>query len=63
MLKKLPQGSAVIGYADNFLVLAKDANDVKSMTLALWSALKAHRVGQLRPKEPRTFEPGSPIEF
>jgi hypothetical protein len=48
---------------DNFLAMAKDENDVVSMTVAFWSALKAHPAGQLRPKEPRIFQPGSPIEY
>ena len=52
---KLPACGEPVGYADNFLAMAKDANDVVSMTVAFWSALKAHPAGQLRPKEPRIF--------
>ena len=63
LFSKLPTGGEMFGYVDNFLAMAKDANDVVSMTVAFWSALKAHPAGQLRPKEPRIFEPGSPIEF
>lgn len=63
LFTKLPAGGEAVGFADNFLTMAKDANDVVSMTVAFWSALKAHPAGQLRPKEPRIFEAGSPIEF
>ena len=43
--------------------MAKEVNDVVPMTEAVWSALKEHPAGQLRPKESRFFEPGAPIKF
>lgn len=43
--------------------MGKSESDAVSMTLALWSALKAHPAGHLRPNEPRIFEPGKPIDF
>jgi hypothetical protein len=58
-----PWGGTAIGYADNFLAMAKEENDVRLMTSAFWSALEAHPAGQLRPKQPRIFKPGTPIEF
>jgi hypothetical protein len=63
LFSELPACGEMNGYVDNFLAMAKDANDVVSMTVAFWSALQAHPAGQLRPKEPRIFPPGSSIEF
>jgi hypothetical protein len=63
LFEQLPQGGEAINYADNVLMMAKDKNDVVSMCLAFGAALEAHPVGQLRPKEPRVFPPGTPIEF
>jgi hypothetical protein len=63
IFSQLPAGAIAVGYADNILVMAKTEEEVVSVTLALWSALKAHPAGQLRPKEPKIFEPGDPIEF
>ena len=60
---QLPKSGASIGYADNFLAVARNKADVVSMTEAFWSALKAHPAGQLGPKKPKVFEPGQPIEF
>lgn len=45
------------------VAMGKSESDAVSMTLALWSALKAHPAGHLRPNEPRIFEPGKPIDF
>jgi hypothetical protein len=63
VFSQLPAAGSAIGYADNFLVMAKTENEAVSMTYSLWSALKAHPAGQLRPKEPKIFEPGKPIQF
>lgn len=59
----LPTSGAVVGYADNILIMGETDSDVASMTLSLWSALKAHPAGHLRPKEPKPFYPGTPIDF
>ena len=42
--------ATVVVYADNFLVMAREENDVVSMTLALRDALKGHPAGPLRPR-------------
>jgi hypothetical protein len=63
LFDKLPTCGKALGYADNTLIMAKEVNDVVPMTEAFWSALKEHPAGQLRPKEPRFFEPGAPIKF
>jgi hypothetical protein len=52
-----------IGYADNFLVVGKKEDDVKTTTSSLWSALKAHPAGQLRPNKPNLYKPGKHIDF
>lgn len=46
LFSKLPACGEMLGYVDNFLAMAKDANDVVSMTVAFWSALKTHSAGQ-----------------
>jgi hypothetical protein len=63
VFENLPQGGIVLGYADNFLIMAKDENDVMSTITTLWGALKANPVGHFQPKAPRIFPPGTPIEF
>jgi hypothetical protein len=60
---QLPVAGAVVGYADNFLVMAEQQDDAVSTTTALRSALKAHPAGQLGPNTAKVFEPGEPIEF
>lgn len=52
-----------VGYADNFLVMGKKEADVKTTTLSLWSALKAHPAGQLRPNKPKLYKLGKSIDF
>jgi hypothetical protein len=63
LFDELPDGSRMIGYADNFLVMGKSKNDVLPATLALWSALDAHPAGQFQPNVPRIYKPGDPIDF
>ena len=63
LFHSLPTGGMWIGYADNCLAMGKSGSDVVSMTEALWSALKAHPAGQLRPNKPRVYTPLGPIEF
>jgi hypothetical protein len=60
---QLPEGAVAVGYADNFLAMGKDKSDAVSTTSSFWSALKAHPAGHLRPKLPRIFKPGEPIDF
>ena len=60
---QLPLGGGSIGYADNFLAMAREERDVVSMTTAFWSALRAHPAGQFGPKEPKSYQPGQAIEF
>jgi hypothetical protein len=60
---QLPVAGVSVGYADNFLVMASQEEDAVSTTTAFWSALEAHPAGQLKPKEPKIFEPKIPIEF
>ena len=63
LFESLPKGSAVVGYADNFLAVGQNESDVRSTTETLRSALKAHPAGHLVPKPPRVFEPGGAIQF
>jgi hypothetical protein len=63
LFDKLPPGGKSFAYADNFFITAKDRSDAASINSALWSALKAHPAGQLRPSRVRIFPPGGPIEF
>jgi hypothetical protein len=63
LFAQLPDCGASIGYADNFLAMAKGESDVVTISTAFWSALKAHPAGHLRPNEPRVFSPGQSIEF
>lgn len=60
---QLPACGEAVGYADNTLAMAKSEGDVVSMNKALWSALKAHPAGHLRPKQTGVFSPGQPIDF
>lgn len=60
---QLPKGGVVVAYADNILVMAQGENEAVSICKALWSALKSHPAGPLRPKEPRFYEPGKMVEF
>jgi hypothetical protein len=62
-LRQLPTASEFVAYADNILILGKSENEVASMTLALWTALKAHPAGPLRPNFPKWFKAGTPILF
>jgi hypothetical protein len=63
LFESLPDCGRWVGYADNFLAMAKTKADAVAMTLHLWSALKAHPAGHFQPKQPRVFEPGQAIEF
>ena len=58
VLKSLPFASRVPSYADNLLTMAPSKEEAVAMTESLWSALKAHPVGQLKPKLVRRSEPG-----
>lgn len=60
-LKTLPVFGRVAGYMDNILLMAKSENDGVAMSKALWSALKAHPAGPLRPKVRNFF--GRSIDF
>jgi hypothetical protein len=60
---QLPPAGASIGYADNFLAMATNEDDAVSMTLAFWSALRAHPAGQLSPKPPKVSAPGDHVDF
>jgi hypothetical protein len=60
---QLPACGEAVGYADNTLAMAKSEGDVVSMNKALWSALKAHPAGHLRPKQTGVYSPGQPIDF
>ena len=60
---QLPACGEAVGYADNTLAMAKSEADVVSMNKALWSALKAHPAGHLRPKQTGVYSPGQPIDF
>jgi hypothetical protein len=63
LFNSLPAGGVMLGYADNFLAMAKDESDVMSTTLAFWSAAKAHPAGHFQPKKPLIYGPDSPIEW
>lgn len=60
---QLPSIGHCPGYADNFLAMGKTKKEVVSITSDLWSALKAHPAGPLRPKEPKVFKKGGPTDF
>jgi hypothetical protein len=62
-LKSLPTVARVICYADNMLVMAKTKEDAASVPSALWSALKAHPIGHLKPKLKSQSTPGQPFDF
>jgi hypothetical protein len=62
-LKSLPSDARLVCYADNMLVMAKTAEEAVSMTKALWSALKTHPVGHLKPKLKSQSIPGQPFVF
>ena len=49
-ISNLSGNGKVVGYVDNFLVMAKEKNDAVSMTNALRDALKEHPAGPLWPK-------------
>ncbi len=63
VLKSLPFASRVPSYADNFLTMAQSKEEAVSMTESLWSVIKAHPVGQLKPKQISRSEPGDAIQF
>lgn len=63
VLSQLPEGGLVVAYADNFLVMAQDANGAAATSLALGSALTSHPAGPLWPKLPKMYAPGQAIEF
>lgn len=52
-----------IAYADNFLLMAKDANGASDMEQALRSALKSHLAGPLTPSWTITNGPYQPFDF
>src|SRR5262249_42140107 len=62
-LKSLSFASRVPSYADNLLTMAPSKEEAVSMTESLWSALKAHPVGQLKPKLVSRSEPGKAVHF
>jgi len=61
-LSEVPKLGDVVAFGDNCLLMAKEANDMVTMTEALETAFQAHPVGLLKPKR-RLFEPGEPVEF
>ena len=63
-IPNLSGNGTVVGYADNFLVMARERNDAVSMIEALCDALKAHPAGPLRPKlVPQPTPAGKGFEF
>jgi len=63
VLTGLPNCGLVYTYADNFLIMAKQENEVVSILEALLCALKAHPVGPLVPNVPKRYEPGEVVQF
>jgi hypothetical protein len=50
VLTELAGNGYPVSYGDNTIILAPDEEGAVSMTEALWSALKAHPAGPLKPK-------------
>jgi len=65
VIDQLPKDlGVVVNYADNFLCMAKDANDALALDKALRTALKSHPAGPLKPNEPPgAREPGTQFSF
>jgi hypothetical protein len=62
VLHEVPPVGTLAAYGDNVIVLAHDENDVVFMTSALWTGLKTHPAGRLRPTA-KAYTPGKPIDF
>ena len=62
LIDALPGSGAVVNYGDNFLLLAKDANDVVAMSNILGKLLTKHPAGPLEPSY-TFYQPGDVITF
>jgi hypothetical protein len=63
VLTQVPNYGIVLTYADNILLMAKQAKEAVSMRKALYSALKTHPAGPLLPNNPKIYKPGQAIDF
>ena len=63
VLANLPKKGVVLAYADNILLMAKNAEDAVSMNIALRDLLNAHPAGPLKLNKPKVYKPGQAVDF
>lgn len=63
VIASVPKIAPVVVYADNILVMARDENDLASMSTALFQSTKNSPVGQLWPKVVASGKPGESFDF
>ena len=63
VIAQLPKKGVVVNYADNVLVMGREANDTVALIKALLSALTSHPAGPLKPSRIDMYPPGKTIEF
>jgi hypothetical protein len=63
MIAQLPKKGVVVNFADNILLMGREANDTAARIKALRWALKTHPAGPLKPSRIDMYRPGETIEF
>ena len=63
VLANIPKKGVALAYADNILLMAKNAEDAVSMNIALRDLLIAHPAGPLKLKKPKVYKPGQSVDF
>lgn len=63
VIEAMPNGVVVVNYADDFMIMCKDAEEATDARERLRSALKSHPAGMLTPGLDYQFGPHEPFSF